>query len=138
MCLIAEHSLGGVPYFPSMVIISVCLDVSKALTRYVNATHVGRLWFFLRCISVFIVNVSYWHPTPVVDPNCNFTPCLLIILNSRPHVMMLYILTFLNFLGSVVSHFLGTGTNLPSCHFSRSYWLCQNWLYNIRSQYIFA
>ena len=69
MCFIADHSLGGAPYFPSMTLSSVWLEVSKAFTRYMNAPHVGILWFCLRYRSVLVVNVTYWHPTPGVDPN---------------------------------------------------------------------
>ena len=85
---------------------------------YVNATHVGRLWLCLRCVSVLIVNVPSWNPTTGVDPNCHLTSCLMIILNSSPHIMLLYILlpisirvTLLHLLGWVVPTFLGTGTN---------------------------
>ena len=46
--------------------------------------------------------------------------------------------TPLNFLGSKVSPFWGTWTTWPSCHFSRSAWICQNWLYNSRIQERFA
>ena len=89
MRLIAERSIGGAPYFSSMAMISEWLEVPKALTRSANATHIGRLWFFLRCRSVLNVNVISWHPTTGVDPNWHFRPCLLIILNSRPHMMLL-------------------------------------------------
>ena len=89
MRLIAEHSLGGAPYFSIMVMSSAWLEVSKDLTRYLNATHVGRLSLCLRCISVLILNVPSWHPTPGVDPNWHFTPCLLIIMNSCLHMMLL-------------------------------------------------
>ena len=54
MHLIAEHSLGGAPYFSSMAISNALLEVSKALTRSVNSTHVGRLWWYLRCRSFLI------------------------------------------------------------------------------------
>ena len=57
MCLIADHSLGGAPYFPSMATINEWLEVSKALTRSENATHVGRLRLCLRCRSFLIVDV---------------------------------------------------------------------------------
>ena len=43
MRLIAEHSIGGVPYFPSTVISSAWLEVSKCLNMYANAIHVGIL-----------------------------------------------------------------------------------------------
>ena len=69
MPLIDDRSLGGAPYFPSMAMGSVRLEVSKALTRYTNATNVGRLWLCIRCRSVLIVNVPSWNPTPGVDPN---------------------------------------------------------------------
>ena len=49
MRLIAEHSLGGAPYFPSMETSSAWLEASKALTRPANAIHVGSLWLCLRC-----------------------------------------------------------------------------------------
>ena len=88
MRLIAEHSLGGAPYFPSMAI-SARLEVSKALTMSENSTHFGRLWVCLRCRSVLIVNVPSWNPTPDVDPNWHFTPCLLIILNSRLYMILM-------------------------------------------------
>ena len=42
MRLIAECSLGGAPYFPSMAMSSELLEVSKALNRSENATYVGR------------------------------------------------------------------------------------------------
>ena len=38
--LIAEHILTDAPYFPSMAMSSAWLEVSKALTRSVNAIHV--------------------------------------------------------------------------------------------------
>ena len=55
--LIAEHSLGGAPYFTSMAMINAWLEVSKSLNRYENSTHVGRFWLFIRYRSVLIVNV---------------------------------------------------------------------------------
>ena len=92
MYSIAEHSLGWAPYFPSIVMISAWLEVSKMLTRSENATHVGSLWLCLRCGSVFIVNVPYWNSTPGVDLNWHFTPNFLTILNNNSHLMLLYIL----------------------------------------------
>ena len=89
MLLIADNSLGGAPNFPSMAMSNACLEVSKAPNRSTNATHVGRLWLCLRYISVLIVNVPSWHPTPGVDPNWHFTPGLLIILNLRPHMILM-------------------------------------------------
>ena len=47
MCLIAEHSPGGAPYFPSMAMSSEWLESSKAFTRSMNVTHVGILWLCL-------------------------------------------------------------------------------------------
>ena len=35
------------------------LEVSKALTRYVNSTHVGMFLLCIRFRSVLIVNVTY-------------------------------------------------------------------------------
>ena len=91
------------------------LVVSKALTRSDNATHVGRLCFCLRCRSVLTVNLPSWHPTPGVHPNWHSRPCFLIILNSRPHIILLYILlpmyirvTPLHLLGLVGVPFWGT------------------------------
>ena len=89
MRLIDERSLGGAPHFPIMAMSSAFLEVPKSLTKSENDTHVGRLWLCLRCRSVLILNGPSWHPTPGVDPNCHFTPCFLIILNSRPHMMLL-------------------------------------------------
>ena len=89
LCLIADHSIGGAPYFTNMTMTSAWLEVSKDLTKSANDTHVGRLWLCLRCRMISIVNVPYCRPTPGVDPNWNFTPCLLIILNSRPHMILL-------------------------------------------------
>ena len=54
MRLIYEHSLGGALYFPIMTMSSAWLEVSKALTRSVNATYFGRLWLCLRCRSVLL------------------------------------------------------------------------------------
>ena len=54
---LAEHSLGGAPYFPSMEMSNAWLDVSKTLPRSANAIYVWRLWLCLRCRSVLIVNV---------------------------------------------------------------------------------
>ena len=88
MRLIYEHSLGGAPYFPSIATSSACLEVSKALTKSANTTHAGRLWLCLRFRIILIMNVPSCHPTPGVDPNWDITPCLLIILNSRPHTML--------------------------------------------------
>ena len=59
MSFMAEYSLGGAPYFTSMAMSNAWLEVLKVLTRSVNATHVGRLWFCIRHISVLIVNVQY-------------------------------------------------------------------------------
>ena len=89
MRLIAEHSIGGATYFPSMAMSNTWLEVSKALSRSENSTYDGSLWLCIRCISVLIVNVPYQHPTSGVDPNWYFTLCLLIILNSRPHMIIL-------------------------------------------------
>ena len=109
MRLIYEHSLEGAPYFLSMAMSSVWLVVSKALNNSATDTHVGSLYTFLRCRMILIVNVKSCHPTPGVDPKWHFTPCLLIILNSLPHMMLLHTLfhvsirvTHLHFLGSVV------------------------------------
>ena len=133
MRLIDKHSHGGAPYFPSMTMSNVWLEVSKALTRSDNATHVGRLWLCLKCISVLIVNVPSGHPTPEMDPNCHFTPCLMIILNSRPHMILLYILllmyirvTPIQLLGLEVLPLLGKGTTWNSCHLLNSAWLYHN------------
>ena len=49
MGLIAEHSLGGAPYFTSMEISNAWLEVSNALTRSMNGNHVGSLWLCLIC-----------------------------------------------------------------------------------------
>ena len=106
MHLISEHRLGGAPYFTSMDMSSVWLEASKDLTRSANATHVGRLWLCLRCISVLIANVPSWHPTTGVDPNWHFTLCLLIILNCRPHMMLMYILLTMSIRVAPL-HFLG-------------------------------
>ena len=57
MRLIAEHSIWGVPYFTSMEMSSALLEVSEVMTRYSNATHVGRFWLCIRCRSILIVNV---------------------------------------------------------------------------------
>ena len=57
ICLVAEHSLGVAPYFLSIDMSSAWLDVSNSLTRSENTTHFGRFCLFLRCRSVFIVNV---------------------------------------------------------------------------------
>ena len=57
--LMAEHSLGGVRYFPNVEMSNAWFGVSKALNRSVNATHVGRLWFCLICRSFLIVNVPF-------------------------------------------------------------------------------
>ena len=59
MRLIAKHSLGVAPYFPKLAMSNALLEVSKALTRSVNATHVGRLWLCLKCRSFLIMNVPY-------------------------------------------------------------------------------
>ena len=59
MHLIAKHSLGGAPYFLSMAMSNVLLEVSKALNRSTNTTHFGRLWLCLICRSVLIMNVPY-------------------------------------------------------------------------------
>ena len=53
MLFISNHSLGGVPYFPSMAMIIVRLDVSKDFTRSENGTYVGILWLCLMCQNVF-------------------------------------------------------------------------------------
>ena len=89
MRLITEHSIGRAPYFPSMAMSSVWLEVLKNFTRSVNANHVRRLWLCLRCRSVLIVNMPYLNPTPGVDPNWNFMPSLLILLNNRSHMILL-------------------------------------------------
>ena len=89
MRLIAERSLEGTPYFPSMASSSAGLELSKALTRSTNATHIEKLCLCLRCRCALIVNVPSWHPNPGVDTNYNFRPCILIILNSFPHMMLL-------------------------------------------------
>ena len=46
--------------------------------------------------------------------------------------------TPLHLVGSVVLPFLGTGTTWPLFHSSKSAWLCQNWLQNIRIQERFS
>ena len=43
MRLIAEHGLGGAPYFPSEAISNFLLEVSKAFNRSANSTHAGKL-----------------------------------------------------------------------------------------------
>ena len=58
MRFIAEHSLGGAPYFTSMDMSSAWLEVSKNLDNDANANHVGRLCLCLRLRSDFIVNVT--------------------------------------------------------------------------------
>ena len=92
MCSIAEHSLGGASYFPSMEMSSSCFKVSEALTKSANDTHARRLWLCIRCRMTLIMNVPSCQPTPGVDINWHFTPCFMIILNSRTHMMLLYIL----------------------------------------------
>ena len=57
MRFIDEHIIGGMPDFPSMVISSSRLEVSKALNRSANATNVGRLRLCIICRSFLIVNV---------------------------------------------------------------------------------
>ena len=141
MRLISEYSLGGEPYFPSMAMINAWLGVSKSLTRSAIDTHVGRLWLCIICIIFFIVNVPYWHPNPGVDPHWNFMPCLLIIFNIYPHIIVLYILlpisiwvTPIHLLVLEVSPFWSIGTTWHSCHSSKSYCLCQIWFKNSRIQ----
>ena len=53
MHLMAEHGLGGAPYFPNMVMSNAWLEVSKAFTRFTNATSVGSFWLCLKC-SYFV------------------------------------------------------------------------------------
>ena len=43
----------------STEISSAHLKVLKTLNRYLNFTHFGRLWLYLRCRSVFIVIVLF-------------------------------------------------------------------------------
>ena len=69
MRLISEHSLEGAQYFPSMMMSSAWLEVSKDLTKSANDTHVGRLWLCLRCIMILTVNLTSCHPTPGVGLN---------------------------------------------------------------------
>ena len=58
MHLIAEHSLGGAPYFPIMAMSNAWLEVLMALTRSTNAIHFGGLWLCFICRMFLTVNVT--------------------------------------------------------------------------------
>ena len=130
--LIAEHNLGGQPYFFSISTISLWLEVSNALTRSKNITNVGRLWLYRRCNIFLIVKLLCWHPTSGMEKNCYFTPCFLIILNNLVHRILMNIfdpisisVSPLHLLGSPRSLILGTGTSWPSWHSVKSVSLFQ-------------
>ena len=103
------------------------MEVSKAFTRSDNATQLDKLCLCHRCNKVFKVKLTSWHTTTVVEPNWYLTTCVFMILNTRPHRMILNIfvlmsirVTPLHFLGSHKSPFFGTGTIWTSCHSSNS------------------
>ncbi len=67
--LIAATNFGGAPYHSRMQSSSVWFTVSYALTRSMNPTYNGRLWFWRALIRAFRVNSPSLHPTSGVPPN---------------------------------------------------------------------
>ena len=125
--LIVEKNRGGAPYMDSMEIRSLCLEVSKAFNISANATKLGKLLLCHRFIKVFNVKLPSCHPTPGVYPNRYLAPYVFIILNARPHRMLLNIFALMSvrvtpqhFLGSDKSPIFGNGTIWPLCHSSKS------------------
>ena len=111
----------------SMEIRSLCLEVSKAFNISANATKLGKLLLCHRFIKVFNVKLPSCHPTPGVYPNRYLAPYVFIILNARPHRMLLNIFALMSvrvtpqhFLGSDKSPIFGNGTIWPLCHSSKS------------------
>ena len=130
LCIV-DHNFNGQPYFSRILIMRMCLEVSKAFTKS-NVTQVGRLWLFRNCNIVLIVKLPSCHPTNGVDLNWYLTPCTSIILNSCVHRMLEKIIdprsmsvTPRQFLGSLRFPLFGNGTTQPSCHSSKSASSCQ-------------
>ena len=80
-----DHNVCGQPYLPKTTSISWWLDVSKYLTRSTERTDVCRLWLCLRCRSFLMVKLPSWQPTPGVELNWYFTPCMSNIKNNFVH-----------------------------------------------------
>ena len=124
---ISEQNFCEQLYFCNILTMRIWFQVSKALTRLANITHVGRLWLFHKYNIVFIVKLPSWHPTPGVDPNWYLTPCSSIILNNLVHKMLLKIfkprsmsVTPLSLLGSLRFPIFGTSTTQSLCHSEKS------------------
>ena len=122
-----EQKRAGDPYLARMEIISKWLGVSKYLTRSVNATEMGRLCLFCKCIRVFKVNLTSWHPNTGVYPNWYLAPCAFMILNDCLHMMLLNIFVPMS-IKVMPRHLLvfdrspifGPGTIWTLCHSSKS------------------
>ena len=121
--LIVENNRGGSAYLDGIVIRSFWFEMSNDFTKYANTNQLGKVWLCLRCAKIFIVNITYWHPTPGVEPNWYLTPCAFMIFNAHPHRMLLNILSPMsirvmlrNLLGSDRSPRFGTSTIWPLCN----------------------
>ena len=57
--MIAEQNRVGATYLDRLVTRSFWLEVSKAFTRYSNATQLSKLWLCLSCSRAFSVNLPY-------------------------------------------------------------------------------
>ena len=86
--LIVENNRGGSAYLDGIVIRSFWFEMSNDFTKYANTNQLGKVWLCLRCAKIFIVNITYWHPTPGVEPNWYLTPWAFMILDSHPHRML--------------------------------------------------
>ena len=63
----------------------------KSFNRYANVTQLGKLWLCRKCSKVFKLKLLYFNPTPDVEPKWYLTPCAFMILNARPHRILLNI-----------------------------------------------